>query len=559
MVKTAFNILAVCLIGAGSAALRADDFDVWPVDPLTKVFRDALPKPKAAAHADVARGEHATLQVVVRTDAPLTGLRATLTPLANEAGDVITRHQIRFVGYVPVDRPMHTLSKDRLRLPPADFPDPLLEVAKIDVGPYEAQPIWITVPISTKTPPGLYRGELTLNAKRNRVDATASIPVEIRVFNVTIDRTRLWVTNWFNMNSRHMAISPKPDSPEYWQLLQRYARNMAEHRQNVILISPLRLTEFSLAPDGKLSFDFDLFDRWVAIFQKAGVIGRIEGGHFGRRSGGWDSAFVIEIRRRESDALTSKVVDPTSPEADRFCGQFLPALVNHLREKGWLNIYVQHLADEPTAANIDSYRALANLVQKHAPGLPIIEACHATDLAGSIDIWVPQLNHLQRNRDHYLKRQKAGDELWFYTCIYPQGEYANRFIELPLIKTRLLHWINFRFGVTGYLHWGYNSWTNDDPFRKTTRPHGHTYLPAGDPWIVYPGKTGPLDSIRWEAMRDGIVDHELLSRLAERNESAARKLVAEYVLDFDRYNTDVTQFRATRRELLERLSESGKE
>ncbi|HOW19390.1 MAG TPA: DUF4091 domain-containing protein, partial [Phycisphaerae bacterium] len=162
--------------------------------------------------------------------------------------------------------------------------------------------------------------------------------------------------------------------------------------------------------------------------------------------------------------------------------------------------------------------------------------------------------HGEPGEDH--QRQQAGDELWFYTCLGPQGEYANRFIEQPLIKTRLLHWINFKYGATGYLHWGYNHWGNHDPYRQLAIPWdgGAQHLPAGDAWIVYPGKEGPLDSIRFEAMRDGIVDYELLSRLAERDQAAAKRLADRHVTQFDRYDCDVPTFRATRHELLELLS-----
>jgi hypothetical protein len=142
--------------------------------------------------------------------------------------------------------------------------------------------------------------------------------------------------------------------------------------------------------------------------------------------------------------------------------------------------------------------------------------------------------------------------------MYPQGDYANRFIELPLIKTRLLHWINYRYGATGYLHWGYNAWRDDvDPFENPAPDHpaGRTILPAGDAWIVYPGRDGSLDSIRLEAMRDGIADHELLCMLGERDPDAARRLAARHILDFDEYECDVEIFRATRRELLTLLAE----
>ena len=541
---------------ATASAEEAPKLDVWAVDPLTKVFRDAEPAAEQEAIAEVARGEHASLQFVVRCDAAIDGLHAETSLLTREGrSDVALKpRRPRFVGYVPVDRPMQTPSKDQLRKPPADYPDPLLEVESIHVPAGQAQPIWITVRVPPDVPPGLYEGQLRVTGRTRGKPLIAVAAMKVRVFDVTVGRSRLWVTNWFGMHATHMEIKAEPGSPAYWDLLRRYARNMADHRQSVAMISPLSLATFTAGTDGRLRIDFSTFDRWVAIFRDEGVIGRIEGGHLGGRAGGWESQFVIGIRRVENGKVVSASVDPAGPEADAFHAQFLPALVRHLREKGWLDIYMQHLGDEPIAGNAVSYRAMAALVRKYAPELRIVEACHTKDLVGAIDIWVPQLNYLHNDYDHYRARQREKEEVWFYTCVFPQGEYANRFIEQPLIKTRLLHWINYRYGITGYLHWGYNWWTQEDPFRKTTREHpGPPYLPAGDAWIVYPGKNGPLDSIRFEAMRDGIVDYELLCLLAERDKDAAMKLASKHVLAFDRYDTDVRTFRATRRELLERF------
>jgi hypothetical protein len=323
----------------------------------------------------------------------------------------------------------------------------------------------------------------------------------------------------------------------------------------VALISPLAQAKFTVDARGELAIDFTRFDRWVEIFQQEGVIGRIEGGHIGGRKGGWESAFAVTVHQVQDGRVVSRQVDPASSEAQAFYSRFFPALVAHLKDKHWLGCYMQHLADEPIAQNIASYRAMAALARQYAPELRIIEACHTKDLVGSIDIWVPQLNYLHQDWAHYQARQRAGEEVWFYTCVYPQGEYANRFLEQPLIKTRLLHWINSRYGVTGYLHWGYNQWTADSPFTHTTRPHGGPpYLPAGDPWIVYPGTNGPLDSIRFEAMRDGIADYSLLQALAQKNPTAAQELATKLILDFDRYNTDLDAFRNTRRELLRQVS-----
>lgn len=547
-----YPILAMALLVGAQA--HAGDLRVWPVDPLVKVFRDAKPERAKKASMDAARGEYASFQVVVRADQSITHLRAAVSPFAMGDHSFAARHP-RFVGYVPVDRPTQKPARDQLRPVPADYPDPLLEVTSTDVAAGQAQPVWITVKVPENVPPGEYRATVGIVGTMDGKTVQAKQALALRVYGATITKTRLWVTEWFGVNSAHLKIHPEKNSDAYYELLRKFARNMAEHRHNVALISPTGRARFGVDASGNLTVDFSEFDRWVQIFIEEGVIGRIEGGHIGWRSNGWLSPFVVETYHVENGKAVSSNVDPSSPEADAFYQWYFPKLVEHLREKGWLDRYVQHLADEPIPTNIASYTAMARLARKYAPELRIIEACHTKDLVGSMDIWVPQLNYLQQDFAHYQERQHAGEEVWFYTCVYPQGEYANRFIELPLMKTRLLHWINFRYGITGYLHWGYNQWTQDDPFTHTTRPHnGPPYLPAGDPWIVYPGDDGPLDSIRFEAMRDGIDDHELLSQLAEHDADAAQRMARRHILQFDQYDTDVGKFRATRRELLRKLT-----
>jgi len=497
--------LSMCplLLSVFPAVAGDPELQVWPVDALIKVFPDARPEDAMPVQVEVARGEHASLQAVVRADSAIQGLRAQVSELRRKwAPGVLMPRPPRFVGYVPVDRPTQKPSKDQLRKPPADYPDPLLECDTLDVPAGKAQALWVTVFVPTNVPAGTYHGTLTLTGTVGDKQVRARQRLAVKVYPAVVGASRLWVTDWFAMHWPHMQIAPPPESDDYYALLRRYARNLAEHRHNVALISPLGLAQYTVTSNRLLAIDFTRFDRWVQIFRDAGVIGRIEGGHIGGRKGGWESEFVVTVQQVKDGKVVSGNADPASPEADAFYAQFFPALLSHLREKGWQGCYLQHLADEPIATNIASYRAMAALARKYAPELRIVEACHTKDLVGSIDVWVPQLNFLHQDFAHYQQRQRAGDEVWLYTCVFPQGEYANRFIEQPLIKTRLLHWINFRYGVTGYLHWGYNHWTQDSPFTHTTRAHGGpAYLPAGDPWIVYPGQNGPLDSIRFEAMR----------------------------------------------------------
>ena len=442
--KIVYTLSATAILLSFSSLAPGAELQLWSVDPLVKVFRDAEPQPAGTAVDHVARGEYGEFQIVVRSDTSLDTLSASVTDFSNAvSGTTIPGASVRFVGYVHVDRPSQRPSLDQLRQPPADFPDVLLEDASVSVPSEQAQPVWISVHVPPAVPEGAYQASVTVRSDSGGITQEATYPLKLVVYPITVDSTRLWVTNWFSMQWRHMEINPEPDSAAYYDLLRRYARNMAEHRQNAALISPLALSRFYVNAEGALAVDFEKFDRWVQIFIDEGVIGRIEGGHIGGRSGGWDSDFITYIHSVQDGAVTNGSAAPDSEEARTFYGFFYPALTAHLKEKGWLDIYMQHLADEPTQRNMGTYKALAALVHEFAPELRIIEANHTKELVGSMDIWVPQLNFFHEDFGHYQERQKNGDEVWFYTCVFPQGEYANRFIELPLIKTRLLHWINF--------------------------------------------------------------------------------------------------------------------
>lgn len=559
-----FILVALEMTGCAAVAVKTGEIPgrlvVQAVDPLEKVFRETAFFPRAEATADVARGETASFQFVVRAAGVLRGLEAEASELRSGAGR-LGPARVGYVGYVRMGRTTSESGRDRLHSPSGYYPDPILPTPPELVPPLTAQPVWVSVPIPRDAAPGLYQGKVVvsgeLDGRRFRVER----PCAARVHPPVVEKTRLWVTNWFAADPARLKLMNggrpvEPFSERYWELVRALARAMAAYRQNVALISPLHLTAYTYA-DGRYGFDFARFDRTVSIFIEEGVIGRIEGGHIGGRESTWLSPFVVAVPEVGPDGGAAFRNYPISDErAARFYEQFLPALTAHLAAKGWSEIYLQHLADEPAEDNFASYVEIARFVRQHAPGLRTIEACHSKNLAETLDVWVPQLNFFDTDNAFYAERAAKGDEVWFYTCVFPQGEYANRFIEQPLIKTRLLHWINFRYGSPGYLHWGFNHWS-DDPFYETTRIQTESglVLPAGDSWIVYPAADGVLPSLRVEAMRDGIVDHELLCRLAEKRPAEARELARQLVYSFTQYDIDVPSFREKRRTLLTMLGE----
>ena len=513
------GVLVGCVLLALGAALARAETQVWVADSLTRVFADTLPPKNAPAEISLqaARGEYESAQIAVRSAAPLKQLSARASDLrAAGSSEVIPASclRVRFVGFVRVEKNTPRTPPEELeRAAPADFPEPLLEDAARDVAANATQPIWLTVAVPRGAVPDRYVGEVELTCASGKIGA---VPVALEVWPFEVPRERhMFFTNWFSVSRLCRRYGVKAYSEEFFKIFERFVADLGAHRQNVLIFDPaaVQITEDE---QGELSFDFSRLDRWVEICERYGVADRIEIGHLARHKGDW-SAKEYELRKFP---VFSKKTGKTEWRAgEEVLPQYLPALVNHLRERGWLEKAMVHIGDEPAPHNIDSWRKLSAWVHEQAPELRRIDAIEAPDFGDDLEVWVPKLTHYDNWREQYEQARLRGKELWYYTCLHPTGRYPNRFVDFPLIKTRILHWLNWRYNLVGYLHWGLLAWT-EDPFAGF--PAGK--LPPGDAWIIYPGKQGPLDSLRWEALRDGIEDYEYLWLLTEGYREAKRKL-----------------------------------
>ena len=90
-----------------------------------------------------------------------------------------------------------------------------------------------------------------------------------------------------------------------------------------------------------------------------------------------------------------------------------------------------------------------------------------------------------------------------------------RLLDTPLPKIRMSGWLFYKLDAKGFLHWGHNYWfifctsTIGDPFSDAALG-SWPWLPYGDPFVVYPGANGPIDSIRWEVFAESLQDYALL-------------------------------------------------
>jgi len=555
---------------------------LWPVDSLVKVFPDdRAPAQQGAIEVLAARGAIESGQFALQSDRDVARLEIRIEPPVSADGkNRLDGIYWRRVEFVPVHSPAFCLDpSERLRPGASFFPDPLLDEEAIagiypNTGWCEANtgfvpggmtiPIWLTLPVPEDAVPGRYEGRITVISEASE----SSLPLVVMVSPALLPAARtLKLTHWFSAAHIANAAGVTPWSEAHWHLLALWARNLADHRANVVLTPITELLRLTRDLQWKLHVDFTAFDRWVETFLQAGAIGYIEGGHLAARYHGWDNGFgltpftVYHANSGRPDKLESWPVEDTATRD--FLADLLPQLVAHLRERGWLERYFQHLADEPVAGNAASYQSLADTVRSSAPELRRLDATMAdASLTGTVNIWCPQSKEAEHDLAFFQARQAAGDEVWHYTCLAPNGSYPNRFINQPLLGTRVLHWFNFTAGLTGYLHWGWNQWNGFDtaisPFcdLESRSPQGRHNLPGGDTHIMYPGPHGrPLDSIRHEMVLEGVQDYELLKVLEAQRPEKARQLGTQVVPTLTQYLRDPQRFRLVRARLLTLVAE----
>jgi hypothetical protein len=178
-----------------------------------------------------------------------------------------------------------------------------------------------------------------------------------------------------------------------------------------------------------------------------------------------------------------------------------------------------HISDEPNLKNLEAYKEAVGFLKGLLDGYPVMDALSNVEFydQGLVSNPIPATNHIEP----FLERKIPN--LWTYYCCGQYRDVSNRHFAMPSARNRVLGTQLYKFGITGFLHWGYNFWYSRlsrypiDPFRVTDS--GHAY-PSADGFVVYPGEDGPLPSIRLKVFQEGLQDMramQLLEQLAGRD------------------------------------------
>lgn len=507
---------------AGFQYSTAQSFSLSAVSDMVRIFEDSYRLPPLCDTLKLSgiRGETISGQVAVMAKKSVTGITVKIGALRNEiTGSEIPAGSVtwNFVGSVPLLKNTPNQPPDVLTRPaPARFPDYLSDERVTDLKAKSIRSVWITITVPENTEEGTYICRLTANSGKEE----QYIPVKVKIYPLSLPPERhLKVVEWHNTAGfeKFHGIKEKY-SKEWFDMLRKYAENMVAHRQNIFQV-PMDNIEIERTASGEFRFNFMNFDNIAEVFWKTGKMDFIETGflaNFGKDA--WFSTEIILRDFRVRDVSTREIITLKGTDVVPY---LLPAFESHLREKGWINKTLFHIRDEPSVHNAVAWKVMSQYIHQYAPDLVRIDAIETTFLLDDIEIAVPKLDHFATWYDSFKEWKDKGHELWFYTVgIFQGSRFPDKTIDMPLIDSRIMHWINYKYDASGYLHWGYNQW-NDDPFNDTGEH-------IGDGWHVYPSKDGVLNSLRWEQMRNGIQDYEYLWMLENKTRALKGSLGSRF-------------------------------
>ncbi|NPV47952.1 MAG: DUF4091 domain-containing protein [Armatimonadetes bacterium] len=521
----------------------AKGFVAWTESSMTRILPTAVPRrvpDRLQARVSLARGEWESYQVVLRTapNAELRDCRVSMSSLRDGRGHAIPArclqwHQEGFVHYAELN-PGAELPEDAA---PGWWPDPLLPVRDFSVPPAFTQPLWFTVYAPPGTPPGTYRGQVTIEpANAEPVEVT----VEARVYDFDVPVQPHMKTAFALMDGYLEKLYGKPLTTK---LRRAYGDYVLQHRLNPDDISRTEPPDLD---------DLQYYDsRGLNAFN---VLNMVEP----RGEAIWVCWSPLEVYTPTFKQQLMARLDPYVAELKRR-GLFGKAYIYTFDERGqefWPVI-----------------REYFGMVRERY-GIPTLTTAYIAQdpvLMKDLNVdWNCPLTAVYKYDQAEACRQ-AGLQVWAYTCCGPRKPFANILGDDPLIESRLLWWQAYHQKFDGFLFWGLNIWDRQnnnyliDPERDgpklrwsiTTSPPGVDWTSAlhGDGELLYPAKDGPLGCIRLANIRDGLEDYEYLWKLGELTGSVetARRACLPVTENLTTFTLDPQVLSQTREQIAARI------
>jgi hypothetical protein len=514
-------------------------FDFWATSTGTKVYPFTHPpqnKGDEKVVLQVARGEYESAQLVLTAYEELRGIVVSLAPLVNAATGkeidkklYLTDFQrrngplwLRTVRYFPLDPPGGW----------SGVPDPLMERPITNLEAERSQALWLTAIIPEGATPGLYRSAITVKSGAQ----TKTIPIEINVWNFVVPRDGLLGEPYINLENFPPDDKRRLTDKDVKALVE----NLVEHGMRRIHLGPDAMFRWHFSPqgeykgketrwlevsdDGQVALDASYFDELVETCDKAAkpydlsymVYAKILLNGFG------------DFRRAFPHRFAGRPDRGKSTSQSYYAQEMMQLYKHHLEKRGWMKRMVLKIADEPRGFDFwyDNTTQAAREV-----GLPMMTSFNAIDFREAekaldkVALW--QVLYQLHNPEFFEKAKAAGMPVSWYNCGPPPRIAA----QATASEIRAYLWQAAKADLDVIAWWGIQCWPGNNSTVWTDRYSSWNSVmypqnPQLPPWQK-PGKgwvdKAPIDSIRWELIREGMEDARYVYLLRDLIAQAKKK------------------------------------
>lgn len=418
---------------------------------------------------------------------------------------------------------------------------PVMEVlSDVDIfTAYVTAALYITARIPKGIPAGLYKGKVAVVVNG---EEAASNEIEIEVADVDLPDVHDWeffLNVWANPGAVARRYGVEMWSDEHFARMRSYIEDLASHGQKTAVVpicyqpwgtqtrDPYPNAVIWKRRGAEYEFDFSIFGRYVEMHEACGIDRAIHCYSVVQGPGSRRDSMIeyVDIETGETKKIQTEIGDAEWQKAWR---AFFAAFREYLGPKGWLK--KTYIAFDEKPDNV--MNPVMEMLAECAPDLKIALAADTRSeafaeiadlcLSGSFsDRGIAEVAPAERKMNGMVELLDPENSCaiskccpdktitTFYVCCGPA--FPNTFVYSPLVESRMLAWLAAQGGYDGFLRWSYNDWPDEPYLHPEYAP-----FPTGDCNFVYPGPNGPVSSLRWEQLREGIQDYELALMAASK-------------------------------------------
>ncbi|MBQ3572380.1 MAG: DUF4091 domain-containing protein [Clostridia bacterium] len=371
--------------------------------------------------------------------------------------------------------------------------------------------------------------KITLSLFNANKELLGSIDYTLTVIDKVLPKHDLICTYWMHYDSIAEYYNLPVFSERYNELLKCFICDAVNHGLTTLLtplftpaldteIGKERLTVqlIGVEKSGE-SYKFD-FSRlgWFMRFAEDLGVKSFEMAHLFTQWGANCTPKIVATVNGKEQKIFGWETKALGDEYKAFLTAFLPCLRTWLIENGYYDRCYFHISDEPNKDSFEQYKACSLFVKQYLFDARFMDAMSYCEYVESGLLDMPFV--ATSATDEFI--EKGIKDYCVYYCTTQRDKFlSNRFISMPLERTRVMGIQMYQNNVRGFLHWGYNFYYSVlskeklNPFAVTDCMGRYQ---SGDAFIVYPGSEGVLGSIRNEAFYQGLQDYCALKLLEKK-------------------------------------------